>query len=60
MLIWNGKGFLPGIPARDLDDDEVKEFGGEKKLLASGLYEKEAPPKKRAPKKQTEGETWQE
>lgn len=31
-------GFLPGVPARDLEDGEVKEYG-EKELLASGLYE---------------------
>ena len=59
MLIYNGKGFLPGIPARDLTDEEVKEFGGEKKLLATGLYVKEAPKKKRETKPK-EGETWQE
>jgi len=59
MLIHNGKGFIPGIPARDLTDEEVKEFGGEKKLLATGLYEKEAPKKKRETK-QKEGEKWQE
>ena len=41
MLKYNGNGFLPGIPARDLTDDEVKELGGEKKLLATGLYSKE-------------------
>lgn len=33
-----GKGeFLPGVPARDLTDDEAKEYGVE----ASPLYEKE-------------------
>jgi len=58
MLIYNGKGFLVGIPARDLTDEEVKQFGGEKKLLKSGLYEKEAPQK--APKQKKEGEKWQE
>lgn len=36
-----GKGaWLPGIPARDLSDDEAQRFG-EKRLLDSGLYEKE-------------------
>lgn len=59
MLIWNGTGFIPGIPARNLSDEEVKEYGGEKKLLATGLYEKEAPKKKRETIKK-EGEKWQE
>ncbi len=42
-LIWTGGGFggaLPGIPARDLDAAEVKEHGGESKLIESGLYKK--------------------
>lgn len=41
MLKWIGreKGIegLPGIPARDLSDEEVAKFG-KKKLLESGLY----------------------
>lgn len=40
MLKWKGTGFLPGIPARDLTDQEVEEFGGEKYLVGTGLYEK--------------------
>lgn len=41
MLIYIGKGsYRHGIPARDLTDEEVKQFGGEKALLATGLYEK--------------------
>lgn len=40
MLIYVGKGaFLPNIPARDLSDEEVEHYGGEKALVASGLYE---------------------
>jgi hypothetical protein len=43
-LIYIGNGFWqPGYPARDLTEDEVKEFGKDK-LLATGLY-KEVPPK---------------
>lgn len=41
MLIYTGGGWggtLPGIPARDLSDEEVQEHGGEAALLASGLY----------------------
>lgn len=44
MLIYIGNGFLPGIPARDLSNDEVKKFGGVKFLLSTGLYAK---PKKK-------------
>ena len=42
-----GSGSLPGLPARDLTDDEVLEFG-RLYLLKSGLYqdEKEKPVKK--------------
>jgi hypothetical protein len=41
MLIYRGKGsHLDGIPARDLSNEEVKKYGGEKKLIASKLYEK--------------------
>lgn len=40
MLIYVGNGFIPGIPARLLSDDEVKKYGGEKFLLSTGLYEK--------------------
>ena len=44
MLKYIGNGFLPGIPARDLKDDEVKKYGGVKFLLSTGLYAK---PKKK-------------
>ena len=40
MLIYIGKGFLNGLPARNLTDDEVEALGGEKVLLATGLYKK--------------------
>lgn len=39
MLKYIGNGSLAGIPARDLTDDEVKQFG-EAFLLATGLYAK--------------------
>jgi hypothetical protein len=42
MLIYKGGGFIVKIPARDLTDEEVKEYGGEKALINSGLYEKPA------------------
>ncbi len=40
MLKYIGKGFIPGIPARDLNSDEVKKHGGVKFLLETGLYAK--------------------
>jgi len=44
MLKWNKKGFFAGdkdhprVPARDLSDKEVEEFGKEF-LLGLGIYE---------------------
>lgn len=46
-LIYTGDAAIPGIPARDLTEDEVKEHG-KKRLLDSGLY---AEPKKETAKK---------
>lgn len=46
---WNGKGFLPGIPARDLTNEEVERFGGEEALEETGLYERTEP--KRRPQR---------
>ena len=48
MLRYIGNGFLKGVPARDLADDEVKLYG-EKRLINSGLYEK--PQEIRQPKR---------
>lgn len=39
MLKYIGNGSLAGIPARDLTDDEVEQFG-EEFLLSTGLYVK--------------------
>lgn len=39
MLKWNGKGFLYGIPARDLNGEEVEKHGGLAYLVGTGLYE---------------------
>lgn len=35
--IGNGTSML-GIPARDLSDQEVERFGGERMLLSTGLF----------------------
>lgn len=40
-LIYTGDGFLPGVPARDLEEHEVEAHGGAKKLISSGLYTEE-------------------
>jgi len=49
MLKYIGKGFIPGIPARDLSAAGVKKHGGVKFLLSTGLYAK--PTKKKVSKK---------
>ena len=36
-----GSGFIAGIPARDLSDEDVKLYGGVRALVATGLYEQE-------------------
>ena len=33
--------FIPGVPARDLSDKEVKELGVQEAVEASDLYKKE-------------------
>lgn len=40
-LIYTGTGFIHGIPARDLEPDEVEKFGGLEYLLSTGLYKVE-------------------
>jgi hypothetical protein len=43
MLNYIGNGeHKIGIPARDLNDEEVAELGGEEVLIATGLYAKPA------------------
>ena len=50
-LKYIGRGWLPGVPARDLSKEEVEVHGGKKFLLETGLYaEKSKAPKKLAPK----------
>ncbi len=39
MLKYTGKGFLAGVPAKDLTDEQAKQYGV-KRLLESGLYTK--------------------
>jgi hypothetical protein len=46
MLIWighrRGVEMLPGVPARNLTPDEARQYGGERFLLSTGLWEKAA------------------
>jgi hypothetical protein len=58
MLKYIGGGFIPGIPARDLNADEVKKYGGVKFLLSTGLFEK--PEKKKKIEIIEDGEKWQD
>ena len=44
-LRYLGGGWLHKIPARDLTAEEVRNLGGVKNLIASGLYEDLYPPK---------------
>ncbi|RPI96979.1 MAG: hypothetical protein EHM39_10280 [Chloroflexi bacterium] len=40
-LVWLGQASLPGVPARDLSADEARRYGGERRLIATGLYRRE-------------------
>ena len=67
MLKYIGKGFIAGIPARDLNEAEVKKYGGVKVLLSTGLFEKPLSrseqtggKKKKVVKIIEEGEKWQD
>lgn len=43
-LLYVGKDeFIPGIPARDLFEDEIEKRGGKQALLATGLYREPGP-----------------
>ena len=39
-LIYTGGGFIPGVPAKDLTDEQVEKAGGYERLLSTGLYKK--------------------
>jgi hypothetical protein len=54
MFKYIGKGdWAPGIPARDLTDEEVKIFG-EKRLLDTKLYKKEVAKEAKVEEKENE------
>ena len=44
----DGSQFIPGIPARDLSDTEVKELNVEVDVEASNLYKRESAGKKKS------------
>jgi hypothetical protein len=55
-LTYVGTGaWLPGVPARDLTDEEVQMYGGKEALLACGLYEEEKPAKSAEKEKKSDG-----
>lgn len=56
MLKYIGNGWLKGVPARDLTDEEVKEYG-KKRLLDSGLYEEAKEKKSKETAKQSDYES---
>ena len=49
MLKYNGAGYYPGVPTRDLTDEEVEKYGGEEFLLSihPQIYEKVNKPDKK-------------
>ena len=56
-LIYQGGGFLPGVPARDLYDADIEKRGIDvAACLASGLYQEPPTPKKQAVKNGEESE----
>lgn len=62
MLKYQGGGFIIGIPARDLNDDEAKKYG-EARLIKSGLYKRvhvEKPKEEKIAYKAKESKKWQE
>ncbi len=49
-----GKGAIIGIPARNLSDDEVNQYGGKDFLLKTGLYKEATSNKKVLEEEQNE------
>jgi len=45
MWKYIGKGYTPGVPARDLSDEEVAKIGTDK-IIATGMYIKDEPIKR--------------
>jgi hypothetical protein len=44
MLIYTGPGYVVGVPARNLTDEEVERYGKDY-LLTLGIYKEPAKPK---------------
>jgi hypothetical protein len=45
--LGDGSQFIPGIPAKDLSDNEVKELQAEADVEASDLYKRESTGRKK-------------
>jgi len=56
-FVFTGKGFIRGLPARDITEDEAAQIGI-RRILKSGAYERVKEPKKEPVKatEQKEGE----
>lgn len=52
MLKYKGEGYLVGVPARNLTDEEVKKYG-KSRLLQSGLYVEDVPKYEYIPRKKS-------
>lgn len=58
MYKYLGGGFLPGVPARDLTDEEARQYGI-KKISKSNLYKHVKDKIKKVSEQDTkDGETW--
>ena len=55
-LIYIGAGIIPGIPGRDLSDEEVEKHGGVDWLVATGLWKVEKPKRKTKANEVNDGE----
>jgi hypothetical protein len=55
MLKYIGGGFIPGVPARDLTEEEAKLYGGRLALMRSGLYVQSGPSRLVRPQKAMPG-----
>lgn len=50
-LQYIGTGIIPGIPAKDMTKEQAEQHGGEKRLIATGLWLRNKPIAKAVEKK---------
>jgi hypothetical protein len=55
MLKYIGGGFIPGVPARDLTEEEAKQYGGRLALIRTGRYKSDQPSRLVRPQKAMPG-----